>query len=319
MEKDIQVFENQEIEQLPSIDKLPTILETFTNEQLDKVITMAEVRRKYAPKAQKAYWEHVLKEAKHQLGKKKKPSNQYTKSASPEEGPAIPKQTRDRWRNIDIDASREAVKKAMAGEGSLAEYRKELKTIETEKKRVEVQKQAQEQTTSLPLGEKKYMVLYIDPPWNVAAITPDRDIERFYPTMNDEDIINLPVGDLALDNAVLFFWVMSSRIELSLECLKTWGFEYKAEMVWVKDKIGRGSWVRYKHEPLWICVKGKPYAPSSSVLYPSVLEAPRQEHSKKPDEVYEMIEKYYPDASKLEMFARSNREGWDAWGNQLNK
>ena len=102
-----------------------------------------------------------------------------------------------------------------------------------------------------------------------------------------------------------------------MKVIAAWGFRYVSQMVWVKDKIGLGVFFRTKHETLIFAMKGRVPAPPPKDRPPSVLFAPRRKHSQKPDEVYEMIEKMYPELPKIELFARNAALGWDAWGNQV--
>jgi len=86
--------------------------------------------------------------------------------------------------------------------------------------------------------------------------------------------------------------------------------------VWVKDKIGLGYFVRNQHELLLVATRGDMPSPSPANRQPSVIEAPRREHSRKPDEAYALIERMYPSLPKIELFARNTRSGWDPWGNE---
>src|SRR5262249_23037626 len=95
-----------------------------------------------------------------------------------------------------------------------------------------------------------------------------------------------------------------------------WGFEYKTGAVWAKDVIGLGHFVRGQHEHLLIATRGDFPCPLPGNRPSSVIQAPRREHSRKPDEAYELIERMYPELPKIELFARNSRRGWDAWGNQ---
>ena len=167
----------------------------------------------------------------------------------------------------------------------------------------------------LPEGE--YNVIYADPPWfyKVGNITPNRIIENQYPSMQTEDICKMKVP--SAKDTILFLWVTSPKLEEGLKVLNSWGFEYKTSMVWVKDRIGMGYYVRGRHEFLLIGTKGKPPKPSPKNRYDSVIEAPRTKHSKKPNEVYERIEKMYPDCKYLELFARDSRENWKSWGDEI--
>jgi N6-adenosine-specific RNA methylase IME4 len=87
-------------------------------------------------------------------------------------------------------------------------------------------------------------------------------------------------------------------------------------MVWVKDKIGTGIYVRQRHEYLLIGKRGNPITPRPGSQPDSVIEAPRDRHSAKPEKVYDIIEEMYPALPKIELFCRSPRDGWSVWGNQ---
>jgi N6-adenosine-specific RNA methylase IME4 len=94
------------------------------------------------------------------------------------------------------------------------------------------------------------------------------------------------------------------------------GFTYKANAVWVKQSIGLGHWFRNRHELLLVRIRGGFRAPEGEDRCDSVIEGERREHSQKPDRVYELLEQMYPQASKLELFARNARPGWTAWGKE---
>jgi N6-adenosine-specific RNA methylase IME4 len=171
---------------------------------------------------------------------------------------------------------------------------------------------------ALPTG-RQYPVLMADPPWRYdtdAFGDVGRSVRDKYPTMPTADICALPVESLATPDAVLFMWAVYPMLPEALEVLRAWGFKYVAGFVWVKDKIGMGSWVRAQHEHLLIARRGAMYCPLPANRPPSIIEAPRREHSRKPDEAYELIERMYPELPKIELFARQARDGWSAWGNQ---
>jgi N6-adenosine-specific RNA methylase IME4 len=97
--------------------------------------------------------------------------------------------------------------------------------------------------------------------------------------------------------------------------MRAWGFAYKSGVTWDKGVMGTGFWFRNQHELLLLGARGKPRAPPPSVRRSSVIRAPRRRHLQKPDEAYAMIEAYFPDASKLELYARGPaRSGWRTWG-----
>lgn len=164
---------------------------------------------------------------------------------------------------------------------------------------------------------QRYPVLLADPPWRYEHVkTESRAIENQYPTMDLDAIENLPIDEVTTDDCVLFLWTTSPKLAESLQVIESWGFNYRTCFAWVKDKIGMGYWARQRHELLLVCVKGEPPTPPTDARFDSVIEAPRGKHSAKPDVVYEMIEKMYPELPKLELFCRSPRDGWAVWGNQ---
>jgi N6-adenosine-specific RNA methylase IME4 len=170
----------------------------------------------------------------------------------------------------------------------------------------------------LEASGKRYSVIYADPPWKYDfSFSDSRAIEEHYPTMELEDIIALPVKELTADHSLIFLWCPPAFIKKAIAVLEAWGFEYRTNMVWVKPSIGAGQWVRQRHELLLIGRRGNIPTPEGSDRPDSVIEAPRQEHSKKPEIVYSIIEKMYPTLRKVELFARNKRDGWESWGNQV--
>ena len=106
----------------------------------------------------------------------------------------------------------------------------------------------------------------------------------------------------------------------ALEVMEAWGFEYKSMSVWIKHKAATGFWFRNQHELLLLGTKGKVPAPAPGDAWPSVIEAPARKHSQKPDEVYDLIESYFPTLPKIELNARGPaRSGWSCWGNEAEK
>jgi N6-adenosine-specific RNA methylase IME4 len=137
-----------------------------------------------------------------------------------------------------------------------------------------------------------------------------------YPSMTIEEICGLQVSELAMEDAVLFLWTTLPHLELALRVIASWDFTYKTQIVWVKPSVGLGYFVRNQHEVLLIATRGDIPTPAPAHRPASELLAPRREHSEKPDETYALIERMYPDLPKIELFARSARAGWAAWGNQ---
>ncbi len=168
-----------------------------------------------------------------------------------------------------------------------------------------------------PLPPGKYSVIYADPPWRYEhSKTISREIENKYPTMELEEICRFPVEELINDDAILFLWATSPKLEEALSVMEAWGFTYRTCMVWAKDKIGMGYYARQQHELLLIGRKGNMPAPEPGNRPSSILNAPRTKHSRKPTEFYSIIEGMYGEYPKLELFAREPRDGWRSWGNE---
>ncbi len=162
-----------------------------------------------------------------------------------------------------------------------------------------------------------FAVIYADPAWSYDSSESDsRVIENQYPTMTLDEICNLDVPSITHDDAVLFLWTTSPKLEEAFKVLDAWGFTYRTCAVWDKEKMGMGYYFRQQHELLLVATKGKLPTPLPETRPPSVIRFPRGEHSVKPEVVYLMIEEMYPDLPKIELFCRSPREGWAIWGNQ---
>jgi N6-adenosine-specific RNA methylase IME4 len=165
---------------------------------------------------------------------------------------------------------------------------------------------------------KRYSIILADPPWQYEhPLSDSREIENQYPTLSLDEIKVIPIDTILSEQAILFLWCPAPLIEHGLDVMKSWSFEYRTNMVWVKSSIGAGQWVRQRHELLLIGRKGEFPTPEGSNRPDSVIEAPREEHSKKPDIVYDIIDKMYPELERIELFARQKHENWDSWGNEL--
>lgn len=163
----------------------------------------------------------------------------------------------------------------------------------------------------------KFAVLYADPPWRYGSCRSDsRAVENHYPTMTLDEICRLDIATITHDDAVLFLWATSPKAEEAFRVVNAWGFRYKTQAVWDKEKIGMGYYFRQRHEILLVATKGNIPVPLPRDRPDSIFRSPRQKHSRKPEIVYEIIEKMYPHLPKIELFARSARSGWSVWGNQ---
>lgn len=179
----------------------------------------------------------------------------------------------------------------------------------------------------IPFPNKKYSVIYADPPWSYQDKRCIGNAADHYPTMHIEDICSLPVQDIAADNCVLFLWATYPMIKEALKVIEAWGFKYKSiGFQWIKLNrsgngyfFGLGRWTRGNTEPCLIAVKGKPRRASNSVS--QLIFAPLRAHSQKPDITRDKIRELMGggDHSYIELFARKTTPGWDAWGNEVNK
>ena len=168
----------------------------------------------------------------------------------------------------------------------------------------------------IPFPNKKYQIIYADPPWRYDFSKDNADkIENHYPTMTIEDICSItPPCD---DNSVLYIWATAPKLLEALQVMKSWGFQYKTQAVWDKTWVGMGYWFRGQHEILMVGVKGKFSPPSPKLRESSVYREKKSKHSKKPLYFKELINKQFPNKTKLEMFAREKSKGWDVWGNEV--
>lgn len=172
---------------------------------------------------------------------------------------------------------------------------------------------------SVALGSRLYGLIYADPPWRFEPYSRetgmDRAADNHYPTMDLDAIkaLNVP----AADDCALFMWATVPMLPEALDVMRNWGFTYKSHLVWVKDRPGTGYWARNQHELLLIGTKGSVPAPTPGDNPPSAITYPVSRHSEKPAGFADMLERMFPTLPRLEMFCRTPREGWDAWGNEV--
>ena len=173
--------------------------------------------------------------------------------------------------------------------------------------------------TALP--NVKVGLVYADPEWQFEFYSPKGSLatsaDNHYPTSPLDEIKARDVPSIAADDCVLFLWATVPMLPHALEVMAVWGFQYVSQVAWVKDKVGTGYWFRNQHELLLIGTKGSVPAPAPGTQWPSVINAPVREHSRKPDKFYELIEAYFPTLPKIELNCRGKpRDGWTAWGNE---
>lgn len=178
----------------------------------------------------------------------------------------------------------------------------------------------------MPL-DNRYQAIVCDPPWHYATRSPKgdgRSARKHYGTMSLDELKQLPVSQWAAPNCVLFMWACDPLLPQALELIDAWGFSFSTVgFYWVKENkkspglfTGLGYWTRACPEQCLLATRGRPKRKAKDVR--RVIMSPRREHSRKPDEVIERIERLV-DGPYLEMFARQTRPGWDAFGNETDK
>lgn len=175
----------------------------------------------------------------------------------------------------------------------------------------------------MSIRNRKYQIIYADPPWRYSFSGTRSEKHDDYPTMKTADICQLPVLSLADEDCVLFIWVIWNRLPDALQVIEAWGFDYvSCGFTWVKKNRsgigwfwGMGGWTRQNSEICLIAKRGKPTRLSASVH--SVVDTPIQEHSRKPQLVRDRIVELMGDLPRVELFAREAPQGWDVWGNEV--
>jgi N6-adenosine-specific RNA methylase IME4 len=198
--------------------------------------------------------------------------------------------------------------------------RREEKKAEV-KRRIEDYSKVQTGVIDIKKPEKKYNIVYADPPWRYWE-SGNKNQSEHYTTMTIEDICKLPVKDIIADDSVLFLWVTYPILDKAFEVIKAWGFEYStAGFVWIKKNknadtpfFGCGAWTRANSELCLIATRGHIQRLDATIS--QVIESPIEEHSKKPDIVRDLIEKLVGKLPRVELFCRNPKDGWDVWGNE---
>jgi N6-adenosine-specific RNA methylase IME4 len=227
-------------------------------------------------------------------------------------------------KKIEATATAEVKEKLNTGTMSINEAYKEIKKEEKKVERVElIQKQIEDiEEGLLPDLIGLFDVVSVDPPWpyegeskNITSFdSVGRRVANPYPEMSIEQIKNIKLP--LMDNAVVLLWTTHKFLPDAFEILKEWNLDYKATLVWNKEKIGMGAWFRMQCEFCLVGIKGKPYWENTT--YRDIIVESRREHSRKPDCFFEMIEKITM-GNRLEYFSREKREGWKVFGNDINK
>lgn len=173
----------------------------------------------------------------------------------------------------------------------------------------------------------KFSTILADPPWRfqnrTGKVAPEHRRLSRYPTMTIEDIYQLPVGDLATDPCHLYLWVPNALVAEGLETMRQWGFTYKTNLVWLKirkdggpDGRGVGFYFRNVTELVLFGIRGNLRTSAPGRRQVNLVATRKREHSRKPDELYDLIEDCSP-GPYLELFARHQRSGWTQWGDEV--
>jgi N6-adenosine-specific RNA methylase IME4 len=180
------------------------------------------------------------------------------------------------------------------------------------------------------LGARRFATVLADPPWRfqnrTGKMAPEHRRLSRYGTMSLAEICALPVADVTAARSHLYLWVPNALVQEGLAVMAAWGFTYKSNLVWYKtrkdggpDGRGVGFYFRNVTELLLFGVRGS----SARTLAPgrrqtNIIVSRKREHSRKPDEQYDIIERCSP-GPYLELFARHERDAWTAWGNEAPK
>lgn len=175
---------------------------------------------------------------------------------------------------------------------------------------------------------RKFATIVADPPWQfhnrTGKMAPEHRRLFRYASMSFDEVFALPVGEMASPTAHLYLWVPNALLPYGLEAMRRWGFEYKTNLVWHKirrdggsDGRGVGFYFRNVTELVLFGVRGKgARTRAAGRRQVNYLSSRKREHSRKPDELYPIVEACSP-APYLELFARHPRDGWWQWGDEL--
>ncbi|MAT13840.1 MAG: S-adenosylmethionine-binding protein [Planctomyces sp.] len=182
-------------------------------------------------------------------------------------------------------------------------------------------------SAGLPGIDSEFGTILADPPWQfqnrTGKVAPEHERLKRYPTMTLPEICEMPVAAHALKQSHLYLWVPNALLKEGLEVMEAWGFKYKTNLVWYKvrkdggpDGRGVGFYFRNVTELLLFGVRGKLRTLPPGRRQVNLLATRKREHSRKPDEFYDLIEACSP-GPYLELFAREKVDGWHQWGNEI--
>jgi N6-adenosine-specific RNA methylase IME4 len=218
-----------------------------------------------------------------------------------------------KWANVSPRTIGDAIL-AARDEKLFAQVQAGKLAVDVAARRVRRRLRAESAAPPPPLPEGPFDLIYIDAPWQMGHPDSPHAPEAHYETLSTPEIIaRVPP---AAENAFMAMWAVNSMLPEAFDVIDAWGFAYKSDIIWDKLAIKLGRWARNRHETLLLATRGNFPAPDPEDLPPSVIQAPCGRHSQKPEAFYEILERMYPHASKLEMYARNIRLGWTSWGNE---
>lgn len=171
-----------------------------------------------------------------------------------------------------------------------------------------------EKRINITKNPTKHKTILADPPWDIQQKGKSRGAIRHYNLMTLDRIKAMPIADLVEENAHCWLWVTNATLEAGYEVLRAWGFEPRSIYTWCKPRLGLGTYLRNCTEHLLLGTRGK--APIQFKGQMNWGFMPLQDHSHKPEEVYDIIERC-SEGNYLELFARRPRHGWGIWGNEV--
>lgn len=188
------------------------------------------------------------------------------------------------------------------------------------------------------LPKKKFDIIYADPPWHYnGKLQFDRSSKSVdkidlsknifissvtfkYPTLKTSELMKIPVQEIAKDDCLLFMWTSNPHLAQAIELGKVWGFEYKTvAFVWDKMNHNPGQYTLSNCEMCLVFKRGRIPRPRGARNIQQLIRVPRKEHSEKPMEVMQAIEKMFPTQERIELFARKEVKGWASWGLEVIK
>jgi N6-adenosine-specific RNA methylase IME4 len=187
----------------------------------------------------------------------------------------------------------------------------------------------------------EYDVIVVDPPWAYGSAqtggkpgaaegqyrtigNSGREVNRRTGAGTEAIAASAPVGEWAAQSSALFLWTTNPKLPFAFDVVARWGFDYKTTLTWVKTTQaggvlggGLGWFFRGATEHVLFGTRGG-FAIPAAVREPNVVMATRSRHSAKPDEFYALLDRLFPGARKIDVFARRQRDGWDVWGDEVN-